>query len=417
MKYGLILVDYCNFTNKIPGYNIGDAMQTIALYDAYKAIGIEDDSLIFVNMQDLKTYDGEKVLLPIIGIGVGGEYTPPYSPQIIPVFIGTHFVDNYLSDEERLYLLNYSPIGCRDEYTLNTMKRYGIPAYLSGCITIILKNRNIRKRTDAIYFIDEPEGIWNYIPEQIKKGQIVKETHLLSINKENDHETETLRFLNVARERIELYASAKMVVSSRMHALVPALACGTPVIGAFFNISYRFSWIDKYIHLYSEKDFAAIDWRPDPVDFSYVKKLFLDSFCNAVLNHDYKKDASKLLNDFYINREKAEYGNHYRDKIKSFFDNSSVFEYIIWGCGLIGNTVWNIMNEEYPNAKLLYAVDSFFEGLWHDVEVIRPEQLLKKSKNRIIIATFSGKEQAYEVLKKANYIESVDFVYVATTSG
>lgn len=65
MKYGKINYNYGDFALRTSGYNIGDAIQTIALEQIYKYIGLRDSDVIEIGLCDINTYDGEYVLLPI----------------------------------------------------------------------------------------------------------------------------------------------------------------------------------------------------------------------------------------------------------------------------------------------------------------------------------------------------------------
>lgn len=416
MKYGVILFNYGTLAARAAGYNLGDAIQTMAVYEAYKEIGISDSDILFVNMQSLKTYRGEKVILPIIGVGVIGEFAPPYSEDIIPLFISTHFVNNYLSVGEIEYLLKFAPIGCRDEYSFNTMQRYHIPAYLSGCITVLFHSKQ-KRENKGIYLIDAPDSLKKYIPEQINKEEIIEDTHLLELKTDLMTDNEAMKYIEFSRARLDAYENAKMVISSRMHALVPAMTLGTPIIGVFNNISYRFSWLDKFIELYSEKKFPTINWNPKPINTHTVRELFMAVFKASIFDNGNTLEKGNLLTTFYLDRNKSDYGNYYRDKITSFFEDEVLFDYAIWGCGLIGNTVWTIMQERYPQAKLAFAIDSFYDSLWQGATVVKPNMLDQLNRTKVIIATYSGREQAFVTLQQLGYKENIDFIFVATTSG
>jgi len=85
MKYGVIIYNYEDIAIKCAGYNLGDPVQTIAVLHLYKQMGIPENEIVHIGMQHLKDYNGEYVILPIIGVGIVGDYAPPYSERIIPI--------------------------------------------------------------------------------------------------------------------------------------------------------------------------------------------------------------------------------------------------------------------------------------------------------------------------------------------
>lgn len=418
MKYGLILHNYGASASKAAGFNIGDPVQSIILEQIYDEMGIPEDKINRINLCDINTYDGEYTLLPMAGVALGVQFaTLPLSPKIIPVFISAHFVISELSEEQVRYLQMYAPIGCRDEYSLKVMRRYNIPAYLSGCITTLFQKRADDLCGSKIYAIDIPEKLKAYIPTEWQ-DQIVYDTHLLPINNSPMSQQDAEKFLNDTSERLDLYKNtAKLMISSRMHALVPCMAMGIPVIAAFDNLSYRFSWLDRYIPLYTEDNFAQINWNPNVVELENkkidIKKLLISTIQSAKEKYDLPYNISQ----FYEEREKSLYGNRYRNIISKAHLENKKFEYIIWGCGLIGNTVYEIMQEKYPQATLKVAVDQYIKGTWHEVPIITPDLLIEYPECFIILSTYSGKEQGENLMKSLGKKEYEEYVSVGTING
>ena len=375
MKYGVILFNYEETTERTAGYNLGDSIQTLAVLNLYKKMGINNDDVVFVGMNHLKDYDGEYVLLPIIGVPIMGEYAPPYSDRIVPVFLSSHFAYDDLDDEQIQYLKTYAPVGCRDEYSLNTMRMYNIPSYLSGCITVLFENDFEYKRNNKIYAIDLPEYIKNEVSEKFKGKEVIFDTQLLPFFHEGKMNMEdAMKFLEIAKNRLREYANSDLVITSRLHALVPSMALGAPVIGVFENLSYRFSWIDKLIHLYTEEDVGSIDWQPEKIVIPNKKEI--EELYESVIRKNFDKYSMYYeLSEFYENREKSNYGNRYRNILKSFFKNEENFSYIIFGCGLIGSNVYRIMKEEYPKAELSMAIDNYVVGPWKGTKVVKQSEV------------------------------------------
>ncbi|MBE5916751.1 MAG: polysaccharide pyruvyl transferase family protein [Pseudobutyrivibrio ruminis] len=420
MKYGVIIYNYEDIAIKCAGYNLGDPVQTIAVLHLYKQMGIPENEIVHIGMQHLKDYNGEYVILPIIGVGIVGDYAPPYSERIIPIFISSHFVLDELTQEQISYLNHHAPIGCRDEWSLNTMRKYNIPSYLSGCITVLMhpKMDTLNCRNDGkIWAIDVPEFIKPELEKHFDKENIIYGTHLVPFSHDGAMTAkDTKDYINMAKQRIEEYRKAKLVISSRMHAIIPAMTAGTPVIGVFENISYRFSWLDKYIPLYTESDIDKIDWTPKSVEiqqYDLIYKVF-----SKRISDIYNKYADYMdISLYYEERHKAQYGNRYKKIINRFIDKEKKVNYMIFGCGLIGAVAYKIIQEEYPYANFLGAIDNYVEGEWKGKPVYKPNKNVIYPDTKIIIATYSGKESALNFMKSLNYKENSNYCYIATTSG
>lgn len=418
MKYGVILHNYGLSASKAAGFNIGDPVQSIILEKIYDEMGIPEDEINRIDLCEINTYDGEYTLLPMAGVALGVQFaTLPLSPKIIPVFISAHFVISELSDVQVRYLQMYAPIGCRDEYSLNVMRRYNIPAYLSGCITTLFPQREANVTVKKIYAIDIPESLKAYIPAEWQ-DQMVYDTHLLPIENSPMSRRDAEAFLNETKDRLDLYKNtAKLMISSRMHALVPCMAMGIPVIAAFDNLSYRFSWLDRYIPLYTEDNFAQIDWNPDEVNLDNAKINIKELVISTIRTAKEKYDLPYKVSQFYETRKKSLYGNRYRNIISKAHLEDKKFEYVIWGCGLIGNSVYEIMQEKYPQATLKVAVDQYMKGTWHEVPIITPDHLVEYPECFIILSTYSGKEQGEALMKSLGKKEFEEYVSVGTING
>ena len=121
---------YANYRFRARGVNnLGDQMQIIAIDYLYSVMGIPAEEIVYIDYHSLRAYDGEYVILPVTMPMV--DYFPNgfadrFSERIIPVFLGVTMVKETLTEKEQIYLRKYEPIGCRDERTLNTMRKYGI---------------------------------------------------------------------------------------------------------------------------------------------------------------------------------------------------------------------------------------------------------------------------------------------------
>jgi hypothetical protein len=235
-----------------PDYNVGDYIQSLA---AARYLPRIDK---YINREKLSAYAGEEVKLIMNGWFMHHPENWPPSPQIHPLLTSFHINSEakqaMLTKEGIDWLAKHSPVGCRDLYTLETIQELGIPAYHSNCLTLTLNNQ-WNYRTNDIYFVDVLWQVpdWNSIfssprslATTVVKGNLMRgsardrlmrmifDTELLRTAKTLHHyhparHTETERF-EMANCFLEKFATAKLVVTSRLHCALPCLAYGTPVL-------------------------------------------------------------------------------------------------------------------------------------------------------------------------------------------
>lgn len=251
MKYGLFTYD----ENK-KFFNVGDNIQSLAAKQFLPQVDT------FINREHLADYKGDKMK-----VIMNGWFTHNYnnwlpSEDIEPLFISFH-VNNtaapyMLTEKAVAYLKAHEPIGCRDEFTVETLKAKGINAYFSGCLTLTLDSYKVDDtlRGDDVYIVDPLYSYptwekvtydWKRLIRSIQNGDFFKtgkqQQHL---RKFIDEELlKTAKFINqeppantytdaekfaMAEDLLHKYAKAKLVITSRIHCALPCLALGTPVI-------------------------------------------------------------------------------------------------------------------------------------------------------------------------------------------
>lgn len=255
MKHGLFIYKHSH-NNFI---NIGDYVQSIAAKQFLPRV----DQMI--DRDDLKHYDGEKVKLIMNGwFGYNPENWPP-SDEIFPLFVSFHLNKNIsekLLNNQKVvdYLKKNQPIGCRDYNTATKMKERGIDAYFSCCLTTTLNydgklfEQEIKK-TNKILLVDilfkediafKIKRNKLYLIKETINGNIFKYnkvrnyiSNLIPQKNKQDIDSLTCYYPNdssqnqrfdSAKQLLFKLASAKVVVTSRIHIALPCLALGTPVL-------------------------------------------------------------------------------------------------------------------------------------------------------------------------------------------
>lgn len=222
MKYGLI-----TFKNT---ENIGDDIQS---YAAIKFLPQIDYYVEREALNEFVPQENEKVTTIMNGWYLHDICSMPPSPFLNTLITSIHFT-NHLEDKcpEYLdglfieYLKQNQPIGCRDNLVRKYLTEKGVDNFFSGCLTLTInKFENIEKQ-DYICVVDVDDEITNRLR---KTGKTVIElTHKLDA-KENSKLTYQERMDNVEK-LLKKYQSAKLVITSRLHCVLPCLALETPVL-------------------------------------------------------------------------------------------------------------------------------------------------------------------------------------------
>lgn len=248
--------------------NYGEDIQLLAIEYLYQYMGIPYNEVVRITPEELFTYNGDEYLLLPINWPFWGSYSR-LSDKIIPVYLGISAVGNSITESMRFK--EFEPIGCRDQRTFEICRKNGIEAYINGCMSLALPKSE--KKGEKVYIVDVCDELLEYIPQEFKKDAIHK-THVF-YNREIGEEESA----GVYQEYRE---NARLVISSRLHCIVPCVAYGIPVIYASKNLSTRSNWLKSIIPLYDEKNFQFIDWYPEPVEIEDLKRVMLRNAANRV---------------------------------------------------------------------------------------------------------------------------------------
>lgn len=285
--------------------NIGDYFQTFAIDNIYKIMQIPEEDIISIDRKRLTEYTGRLLRLPMQGwFGyIKGIEIFPLPQAVSPAFLGYHCITkkNYSAKCIHTYK-QYEPICCRDETTYLFMRKHGINAYLTGCMTITLPERECEPEKIHVFLVDAPQGIEKYMPEELKEHitYITQEVQVISAN---DDKTELSRLENLSHELLKRYKKeATLVVTSRLHCAGPCLGMGIPVILARNYFDDRYAWIDKYLKLYTPDQFQNINWYPEKVDLSDIKPQLIKMADQIIRNDPHKEETIRQIHEFYMNR-------------------------------------------------------------------------------------------------------------------
>ena len=382
--------------------NLGDHAQVMTIDYLYSQMGIEKEDIIYIDISELKTYDGPKVRLPVslplINYSNNG-IADMFSDNIEPVFFGLTMPRTELYDDEVEYYKLHEPIGCRDEQAYNTMKKYGIDAYLGGCLTVALPKREDNpEKQNKIFIVDIPEGLKEFIPQELKKNAIW-DTHIFYDYIENPTE--------FARERYEEYKeTAKLMITGLLHGSIPCMAFGIPVVLARDYLSYRFAWTEALLPVYTTEEYSKIDWNPKSVDIEKHKSFINSLFMKRMIGEDASSEI-EYLNKLYLNRTKKIYMNDVFISIQNFIDNTwknknYPYEYAVWGLTQMAEMTINYIAERFPNAKLTHIYDKNTQLSLRGIQAISPDNIVESPNEVVIVTTVSAEFAAKKLFTEIN---------------
>jgi hypothetical protein len=251
MLYGLLTYD-----ENRKFFNVGDNIQSLAARQFLPHV----DELL--NRERLGEYKGDKIKLILNGWFTHNIHNWMPSEDIDPLFVSFHINNTaapyMLSEKGIAYLKKHEPIGCRDQFSADTLKAKGIDAYFTGCLTLTLDSYKVddSERGDDIYIVDPLYSYptwekvtyhWKVFLRSIQNKKLFRlgrqKAHISNfidadllqsahhINQEPPAGiyTDAQKF-EMAEDILKKYARAKLVITSRIHCALPCLALGTPVI-------------------------------------------------------------------------------------------------------------------------------------------------------------------------------------------
>lgn len=289
-KYGVLSFGYQNFfafeqqLQRSGSYdiNLGDNAQSIAARSLLRELGVGDEQIVAVNRDALPRYSGPPCTL--IMNAVFFQQSFPLPASIRPVFLGFQAGEQVIKDNIALFKL-HEPIGCRDTATTERMRNNGVDAFTTGCITMSLPGRELEPadgRLLIVYGSDFPSSVLQYIPKDLSEGcEFIY--HRLPVDEFPVSARTCQAAESYERVLLERYrATAKLVLTPLHHVAAPCIAMGIPVIVCRSESDERFSFLKDFTPIYTPETFAAIDWKPEPIDVSAVKSRIREVLCAAI---------------------------------------------------------------------------------------------------------------------------------------
>lgn len=255
------LLDYMSISY-MGKYNLGDYIQSVAARQYLPHVDA------YIDRERLSEYDGEEIKMIMNGWYMCNADNWPPSDNIDPLFVSFHI--NFMAEKKMLskksidYLKRHQPIGCRDFHTCDILRKAGVEAYFSGCLTLTLGRTYKRTHVgDEIIFANVLEGLtsWNEIRlrprsflrvlkerklsaclhkrrymEQIFDKDLLEQATYVDPMVPVDNPTDRFQLADSYLKRL---SAAKFVVTSKIHTALPCLGMGVPVIFVRGGLDYK----------------------------------------------------------------------------------------------------------------------------------------------------------------------------------
>ena len=212
--------------------NIGDDIQTLAAIELLRKNNIFEYALI--ERESIHTYDGESITLIMNGWWAHGyKRIFPLPEQITPVFISFHCASReHVVVDSFDFFKKHAPIGCRDQATVDLLKKNGVDAYFTGCLTLAFDTYEgmYDAERKGEYVVDDT-WLEHRVREHYKKytSDWIHASHR-GLLPEGSKSSDPIARLNMAKYMLQCYKLADNIITSRLHCALPAIAMGTPVI-------------------------------------------------------------------------------------------------------------------------------------------------------------------------------------------
>lgn len=412
MKYGYMFYQKPLKPNmKTRPVNLGDPIQSYAVKNLYREMGIVEEDILPIPRYDMAHYDGEECICVVNSASNYEElaydsYFMPPSDKIHAIPMSLH-LHRALPEDELAYYKTCGGVGCRDIATMNYLKGLGVDAYLTGCLTLTLPRRDEKtaQKADKVYFLDVPADVMKIMPQKIKAEGITLSNILRFHNPGNSNRIsidDTYEEHRKGEERIELLKNtAKLVVTSKLHVASPCMAMGIPVILAKNYFGDRFGFIDRLLPTYTPEHYAEINWNPHPVDYEEEKSKIKQVFFDKVRSMESRIALQKM----WSGKEpiyQIDYTTSTSHAVKKIPFPQGTVKYAVWG--IVLSTAFYLdeaMKNLIPRANLIAGIDIAAEGKYCGADIIKPDEIKNLPKDTVIIvAAPSAREPAKKLLEE-----------------
>lgn len=244
--------------------NLGDEIQSLA---ARAFLPRVDRLLDRDDLSRAPGWAGETALICNGWFSHRPERWPPH-PRLRPLLVSMHLSDQvgpegfsaaeaWVVGRSAAYLREHGPVGARDLWTLDLLQRNEIDSYFSGCLTLTLRRPDL-PRGEAVIASDLD-------PLTLSALRARTRAPVMEVTHEVARSVSAAKRMALAEELLDIYARARCVVTTRLHAALPCLAMGTPVLLLPPRPNMIRLWgLQGFVHHSTAEEFSrGGDYRPD----------------------------------------------------------------------------------------------------------------------------------------------------------
>jgi hypothetical protein len=202
--------------------NLGDAIQTYAMA---KFLGKNPDDLI--DREAIHVFPDFRRLLVNGWLALNPEALiagPNLDIKMISVHITERFAEHLAESHDlRSTFFRAGPVGTRDLYTEEILRNFGIDAFFSGCVTLTLDRPDVGNSGKVILNDLNPQ-MENHF-SGLFDSDTEKTTNLTTLDFDTFAKVEA-----AVKPYLLKIAESRLVITSRLHTALPAIAMGVPTI-------------------------------------------------------------------------------------------------------------------------------------------------------------------------------------------
>ena len=207
----------------------------------------------------------------------------------------------------------------------------------------------------------------------------------------------------------EYIQNASLVVSSRLHCILPCAAAGIPTILTLKAKSFRYNWLENIMPIYTPETYNSINWNPRPLDFEKEKSTLLAHAASRVWAEYHRLTSRKRISEWYMNDLEDYSFESTRNAIaymKRNWTSDSTGFYILWGVTQTADLLQDYIQENYPNMKLKGIIDMFHKQQWRGMSTVSID-IIENNDEVVFVTVESANEYAIRYMnskKIDNYI-------------
>lgn len=193
------------------------------------------------------------------------------TPLLTSIYIDDSVKEQFSSPENKAFFETYGPVGARSVDTQQYFEKQGIKSYLSGCLTLTLKADPSITKGNFILALDLPNEVFDKVARESKLPVIRMSADVI-----HGYMSPESR-LRAAEYYLYLYQAAQFVITTRLHATLPSLALGTPVLNLEIEgfESGRFSGLRELANHMTVSEFLTgnFDINHPPVNPTHYRPI------------------------------------------------------------------------------------------------------------------------------------------------